>query len=199
MTGTFLLPLVLKRRPLLKKRILDEEPISEKPKEGESEVVREKEKSAEDEVREMGTSDWPKIEPTSSSSSSLKKKKKKRERKKRKNTPVVLSWDYLPEVEQFLWVVIINLVLSILLLFPLSAQWVSQKRYIYFFLNYAVATRDLAHSSVYPCMSDFAEISWFSHHLWGVLWLYVTKSFNEFYRWENSEECLKKRRKKKKS
>ena len=87
MTGTFLLPLVLKRRPLLKKRILDEEPISEKPKEGESEVVREKEKSAEDEVREMGTSDWPKIEPTSSSSSSLKKKKKKaREKKEKKHT-----------------------------------------------------------------------------------------------------------------
>ena len=84
MTGTFLLPLVLKRRPLLKKRILDEEPISEKPKEGESEVVREKEKSAEDEVREMGTSDWLKIEPTSSSSSSLKKKKKGREKKREK-------------------------------------------------------------------------------------------------------------------
>ena len=55
---------------MLKKRILDEEPISEKPKEGESEVVQEKEKSAEDEVREMGTSDWLKIQPTPSSSSS---------------------------------------------------------------------------------------------------------------------------------
>ena len=46
---------------------------------------------------------------------------------------------------------------------------VSFTKKILFFLNYAVATRDLAHSSVYPCMSDFAEISWFSHHLQGGL------------------------------
>lgn len=48
---------MLKRRPLLKKRILEE---ASKPemKEGESEVVEEKEKSAEDEVRGAGTSIW---------------------------------------------------------------------------------------------------------------------------------------------